>query len=119
MAEDSKGIKFDGNKPNLTFIPKEAMFEMGKALTFGAKKYGDHNYRNGMKVSRQLAAALRHIYQHLDGETLDPESGVTHIGHALASLAMACYTLNNHKDLDDRFVGDLEKHNNKGEKNGI
>ena len=106
----TKGVKFDQNKPSMSSIPKEAMWELGGALAYGAKKYGDGNYRNGMLVSRQLSAAIRHIYQHLDGENNDPESGVTHLGHALASLAMACYTLKNHPEMDDRFKADIKKH---------
>lgn len=105
-----EGIKHDQEKPDMTDIPMEAMWEMGKAFTYGQKKYGKNNYREGMNVSRQLAAAVRHIYQHLGGQSIDSESGVSHLGHALASLAMACYTLQNHPNLDDRFNKDKEKH---------
>lgn len=87
------------------------MWEMGKAFTYGQKKYGKNNYRNGMLISRQLAAAIRHIYQHLDGETIDTETGsTTHLGHALASIAMAVYNLKNNPQLDDRFDKDIKKH---------
>lgn len=91
----------------------EAMWEMGKAFTFGQKKYGKNNYRNGMAVSRQLAAAVRHIYQHLDGETIDPESGSMHLGNALASISMAIYNIKNNPQTDDRFAGDISKHTKK------
>lgn len=104
------GLKHDTGKPDLTDIPKEAMWEMGKAFTYGQVKYGKNNFRLGMSVSRQLSAALRHIYQHLDGEISDSESGVSHLGHALASLSMACYTVHNYPNLDDRFDKDKEKH---------
>lgn len=103
------GVKFDSGKPDMTDIPLEAMWQMGAAFTYGQKKYGKNNYRGGMQVSRQLAAAIRHIYQHLSGETIDPESGLSHLGHALASIAMACYTLKNHPKMDDRYEGDLKK----------
>lgn len=109
MDNKTIGVKFDGNKPDMTDIPLEAMWQMGAAFTYGQKKYGKNNYRNGMSVSRQLAASVRHIYQHLSGETFDPESGVTHLGHALASIAMACYTMANKPELDDRFQADMEK----------
>lgn len=105
-----QGTKDDTQKPDMTDIPTEAMWEMAAAFTYGQRKYSKNNYRQGMKVSRQLAAAVRHIYQHLDGDTFDSESGVTHLGHALASIAMACYTLKNHPHYDDRFDGDLKKH---------
>jgi len=106
----SAAVKHDQDKPLVSSIPKEAMWEMGLALGYGAKKYGDGNFRNGLKVSRQLAAAIRHIYQHLDGENLDSESGVSHLGHALASLAMACYNIKNHPEMDDRMDRDKLKH---------
>lgn len=110
MSEDqSTALKNDQNKPDMTDIPKEAMWQMGAAFTYGQKKYGKNNYRKGMTVSRQLAASIRHIYQHLSGETLDPESNCTHLGHALASIAMACYTLENHPKMDDRYDKDLKK----------
>lgn len=113
--EETEGRKDDSSKPDMTDIPLEAMWEMGKAFTYGQKKYGKNNYRNGMKVSRQLAAAVRHIYQHLGGETLDPESGAKHLGHAMASLAMAIYNLENNPEMDDRFEKDLKKHGAKSE----
>jgi Domain of unknown function (DUF5664) len=108
--QTTPGVKNDQDKPSMSSIPTEAMWQMGQALGYGAKKYGDNNYRQGMKVSRQLAAAVRHIYQHLGGQDIDEESGNTHIGHALASLAMAAYTLANHPEMDDRYQPDKDKY---------
>lgn len=108
-ADGAEGIKFDNSKPDLTDIPLEAMWAMGQALTHGQKKYGKSNFRNGMKASRQISAALRHIYQHLSGEDIDPDSKAPHLGCALASLAMACYTLKNYPEHDDRFEKDKLK----------
>lgn len=104
------GLKFDSEKPDLTDIPMDAMWEMGKAFSYGQRKYGKNNYRNGMLISRQLAAAVRHIYQHLDGETFDSETKSMHLGNAMASLAMAIYNLKNNKDMDDRHPADKEKY---------
>ena len=39
-------------------------------------------------VFRYRAAALRHLAAYCGGEELDPESGLPHIGHCAASLAM-------------------------------
>ena len=103
MSEKVTGKKFDGDKPNLSLIPKEAMWMMGQAFSYGAKKYGEENHKSGLSIKRQLAAALRHIYQFLDGEDLDPESGLNHLGHALASVAMATYTYENNEEFDDRY----------------
>lgn len=97
-------LKYDGNKPNLALIPKEAMWAMASALDYGARKYSSDNFKEGMQIRRSLAAALRHIYQFLDGENVDQESGCMHLGNAMASLAMACYTLENRPEFDDRYV---------------
>lgn len=113
FEEKAYGVKNDNGKPDMTDIPLEAMWAMGAAFTHGQKKYGKNNYRQGMLASRQLAAAVRHIYQHLAGETLDHESGTKHLGHAMASIAMALYTIENHPNLDDRHPDDIAKYNKK------
>jgi hypothetical protein len=38
-------------------------------------------------VDRYYAAALRHLPAWRGGEELDPESGLTHLAHALANAA--------------------------------
>lgn len=99
----SQGVKYDAGKPDMTHIPIEAMYAMGEAFTYGAKKYKADNYRAGLSVRRQVAAALRHIYQFLDEGDIDKESGCKHIGSALASLAMAAYTVERKPEFDDRY----------------
>lgn len=104
-AQNSKittGLKADDGKPMLDLIPKEALWLAGEAFGYGAKKYGHHNFKGGIAYSRLTAAALRHIYQFLSGETFDKESGNHHIGHALASLSMLAYMMEYRPDLDDR-----------------
>jgi len=95
--------KYDSGKPDLTLLPIEGLSLAAQALMFGATKYGRHNYKEtGFALERILAAALRHIYAFESGETLDPESGVSHLGHALASLLMAAYIHQNFPEKDNR-----------------
>ena len=103
------GVKHDGLKPDMTHVPIEAMWAMGEAFTYGAQKYAADHYREGLALRRQIAAALRHIYQFLDEGDIDKESGCKHLGSAMASLAMACYTVENHPDLDDRYFKKQER----------
>jgi hypothetical protein len=70
---------------------------------YGAGKYGRFNFKKGIEHTRLADACLRHLTAYLDGEDLDPESGVSHLGHALASLAMLSYMAANRPDLDDRY----------------
>lgn len=84
VAEEAQ--KYDDGKNALQLLPFLALEEVGKVLAFGAKKYGDHNWRQGMKWSRLLGAALRHIFAWARGETLDRESGLSHLAHAACCI---------------------------------
>lgn len=100
------GTKHDGDKPAISYIPKAALWEEGKAFAYGAQKYSQHNFKHGIAITRTLSAAMRHIIQFLDGENIDKESGCHHLGSARANIAMALDTLARYGDkFDDRFKG--------------
>jgi hypothetical protein len=65
----------------------------------GARKYGPYNWREeGVGASTYLSAAMRHLRAYLDGEQNAMDSGVHHLGHAMACLAIL---------LDAEAVGNL------------
>lgn len=82
------GNKFDKDKPDLSLCPLPALEAMARAFMLGEVKYGRYNYLKGMDSHRLTAACLRHVLAWQNGEDNDPESGQTHLGHALACLAM-------------------------------
>lgn len=98
----SGGLKFDSDKPDLSLIPRSFLDEVAKALMFGEKKYSRYNYREGFQASRLVGAALRHITAWMWVEDLDPESGLNHLAHAGASLAMLIDNLSIGKIEDNR-----------------
>lgn len=92
----SEAKKFDTNyieKPPMHLLDKEAMFETARVLGFGAQKYAEENWRGGgaynLGTKRPLAAALRHIHQYLEGEVVDEDSGLNHLGHAMCEVMFA------------------------------
>lgn len=99
----SGGTKHDQDKPDLSYISYEFLAEVARVRAFGAKKYSRNNWRLGFAVTRSCAAALRHIYQFLSGETLDPESGCSHLAHAVCALEHAIYDMHHHPENDDRY----------------
>lgn len=101
------GSKNDSQKPDLSLIPTDALLGMGQALTYGANKYARHNYRDGINYSRLVAATMRHLSAWNEGENNDSESGLSHLDHAMASLAMLKFMDVNKPENDDRFK--LEK----------
>lgn len=100
------GVKHDEGKPDLSLISYEMLSEVAKVREFGTKKYSRDNWRKGFKVTRSCAAALRHVYQFLSGETYDKESGLLHIAHAICCLEHAIYDMKHHKNNDDRYKND-------------
>lgn len=59
------------------------------ALLDGALKYGRGNFRAiGVRASIYYDAALRHLIKWFEGEERDPDSGLPHLSHALACIAI-------------------------------
>lgn len=98
-----EGRKDDQGKPPLELLDRFALEETAKVMGFGEKKYGANNWRSGLSQRRTLGAALRHIFTHLDGETLDPETNLLHLAHAMCELMFAIRMLKDRPDLDDRY----------------
>lgn len=81
------GSKHDTGKPLMGAVPPNALLAVAKVLTFGAEKYGRDNWRQVENAeTRYLDAALRHINAYQRGELADPESGESHLTHAVCSL---------------------------------
>jgi hypothetical protein len=99
------GVKHDDGKSRMDLLSPVWLEGVGQVLSFGAKKYGDHNWRRGLTLCRLLAAALRHTFKFLAGENLDPESGLPHLHHASACLMMASEMWATRPDMDDRWKG--------------
>ena len=81
------GSKHDTGKPLMGAVPPSALLAVARVLTFGAEKYGRDNWRQVESAeTRYLDAALRHINAYQRGELADPESGESHLAHAVCSL---------------------------------
>lgn len=103
MSGGKKDAIGDMSKPRLSLIPKEALWSMGQAFTYGEKHYGSHNWRLGLGITYLLDGALRHINEFNNGEDIDVKSQNHHLGNAMANLAMAISTFYNNPSLDDRY----------------
>lgn len=69
--------------------PLRVASEVALALFEGARKYARHNYRiAGVRASVYLDATGRHLAAFWEGEDVDPDSGLSHITKAIASLVV-------------------------------
>jgi len=80
--------KHDQGKARYDRIPPHALDAVAQVLRFGADKYGeDDGWRRVERArSRYFAATMRHAWAWMRGESLDPESGLPHLAHAITSL---------------------------------
>jgi hypothetical protein len=91
-------------KTPLGLIPSYAMEQTAWVHKLGAEKYGPFNWRKtGVCASTYVNAILRHLNAWRDGETVDPESGISHLAH----VACSCNIL-----LDAGFCGTLQDDRN-------
>lgn len=86
-----------------TLISPFAIAECALAMEEGATKYGAFNYTVvGVKARVYLAAATRHLWKYLLGETRDPKTGVHHLGSVMACASILIDAEVRSKLTDDR-----------------
>lgn len=85
----NKALKYDSNKTRPELIPVEFILLTADVLRYGGIKYAPGNWSrgNGFDHSRLYGALQRHLNAYWMGEDNDPESGLSHLGHAACMLA--------------------------------
>ena len=90
---------FGEKKVSLSKFPPVALAHGAHAMMDGARKYGAYNWRDKPVVAHiYVDAAMRHLTDWFEGEEEAPDSGVHHLGHAIACCAIL---------LDAQEVGNL------------
>lgn len=97
------GVKHDQGKPNWALLPIGPTEEVVRVWTFGEKKYSAWNWSLGFAYSRPLAACLRHIFAWASGQDKDPETGYSHLAHAICCLMMLIEFQATNTGKDDRY----------------
>lgn len=81
--KDAVGVK----KAPISTVSGPVLAELGVAMLEGARKYGRHNYRiSGVRASVYMDAVFRHMTQWWEGQNIDPDSDLSHVTKAIASL---------------------------------
>jgi len=93
------------NKVPLHLWPTTATVLGSMGLLDGALKYGRSNWRAvGVRASIYEDAIRRHLNAWFEGEDIDPDSGLPHLAHALAGLAIVVDAIAAGKFRDDRLI---------------
>lgn len=101
--DNNPKTQFGVKKVPLHLVPPSAIAAMSMAFSDGASKYGPYNWRdNAISSSVYYAALQRHIMAWWDGEEIAEDSGVSHLGHAMACIALIVDSESIGKLNDDR-----------------
>jgi hypothetical protein len=94
-------------KVPLHLIPLSAQIPTCLALFTGEKKYERWNWRHEqVAASIYIDAALRHIQKWVHGQENDKETGIHHLGHAIAGLMILLDSQSYGNLIDDRPPSD-------------
>lgn len=81
QEESQQAMRFNEGKPQYSLVDLSSLEPCARVLEFGAEKYARNNWKKGMPMAKIIDSMLRHISALQKGEMLDPESGLSHIGH--------------------------------------
>jgi hypothetical protein len=99
----SGGVKHDQGKPRMDLFSFIALTRLAEVLTTGSRKYAPNQWRQGFEWSRLLSAAFRHLFAWGMGQDKDPETGHSHIAHAMCNLMFLMEHIENKLGKDDRY----------------
>jgi hypothetical protein len=97
------GLKFDDGKLDWTLLPFGPLEDVVRVLEFGQRKYDRDNWQLVDDSQRRYMAALfRHLVATLNGEIIDPETGLSHMSHvACNALFLRHFEIEEEKSNDD------------------
>jgi len=99
--KDALGIR---KVPIYSVISLRVLANVALGMLEGALKYGRHNYRViGVRASVYYDAVMaRHMPSWWEGEDIDPDSGLSHVTKAIASLVVLRDAMIRGNWVDDR-----------------
>lgn len=98
---ENQGLRFNGGKPKWSLVPQSALIPMVQVLEFGAEKYAPFNWMKGLSVSEICESLKRHLDKFMEGELLDSESGLSHIGHIQCNALFLSWMMEHRPDMND------------------
>lgn len=98
-----QGQRHNEGKLRWSLVPQSALEPMVRVLEFGAEKYDDHNWKKGLPIVEICESLKRHLDAFMEGEDLDPESGLPHIGHIQCNAMFLAWMKKNRPEMDRRY----------------
>lgn len=104
-VSEHEAMRFNTGKPMLSFVLEmpNACIGLAEVSKFGAIKYARGNWRKGFPQMSIVDSLMRHLQAYINGEDIDPESGLPHLYHVHWNSAALIENSVRHPDNDDRL----------------
>jgi len=86
-----KALRYNQGKLKWSLVHFKSLEPLVKVMEYGMAKYGPRDWMKGMAREVILDCMMRHMTALMDGEEIDPESQLHHIGHIMANAMMYSY----------------------------
>jgi uncharacterized protein YuzB (UPF0349 family) len=101
IERDKQALRYNQGKVQWSLVDYKSIEPMVRVLEYGCLKYSKNNWKKGMPVSQIIESMLRHTYKLLEGELVDPESGIEHVGHIQCNAMFLAYVLREKPEYND------------------
>lgn len=103
VDDENPKDKVGATKISTSVLPSVAVLHASHAMMDGARKYNAYNWRiKKVRATRYLDACERHLMAWKEREEQAQDSGVHHLGHAIACLAIILDAQTTGNLVDDR-----------------
>ncbi len=86
-----KALRYNEGKPKWSLVHFKSLEPLVRVLMYGADKYAPDNWKKGLDKKEILDSMQRHLCELIDGNKLDEESKMEHIGHIMANAMFYSY----------------------------
>lgn len=110
MDTQEKALRYNDGKLRWSLVHFTSLRPMVRVLEFGAVKYAVANWQKGLNRRDILESLIRHATDLLDGQELDPDSGLHHIGHIMCNAMFYQYFVDHpEKEVPQKEFQQLKK----------
>jgi len=89
--QKEKALRYNQGKPKWSLVHFKSLEPMVKVLMYGADKYAPDNWKKGLNEKEILDSMQRHLAALIDGQVIDEESKLHHIGHIMCNCMFYSY----------------------------
>ena len=86
-----KALRYNEGKRKWSLVHYKSIEPLVEVLEYGALKYAPENWKKGLDCKEILESMQRHLAALMDGEILDKESGLPHVGHIMCNAMFFQY----------------------------